>query len=152
MGQQMSQNPTKSLKRSAFRAETALQSDTCFVVGKVSDARKGGGASARGSARSPRLPRQGKVEVMHRFHAAWGWHPLLSAFRASVADHYTNWLINPTQFYSKNNPLSWTIRVPDDSENQAATEFRWADTNTVQWPVTGQYHKKARKESEHAAR
>lgn len=68
MGQQTLQNLTKSLKRSAFRAETALQSDTCFVVLKVSDARKGGGASARGSDRPTRLWRAGKVETMDRFH------------------------------------------------------------------------------------
>lgn len=54
----------KSYKRSTFRAETALQNDTCFVVLKVSDASKGGGASARGTDRSTRLTQAGKVEVM----------------------------------------------------------------------------------------
>lgn len=63
MGQQTSQKSSKACKRSAFRAETALHSDTCFVVLKV-DARKGGGASARGTERWPRPTRAGKVEVM----------------------------------------------------------------------------------------
>lgn len=41
MGEQTAQNPTKSYICSTFRGETVLRSDACFVVLKVSDARKG---------------------------------------------------------------------------------------------------------------
>lgn len=67
-GQQTSPNPTKCSKGPAFRAQTALQSDTCFVVLEVSDARKGGGACARAAAPWPRPTGAGKVEVMDAFH------------------------------------------------------------------------------------
>lgn len=41
MGKQTAQNRTKSYTGSTFRGETMLRSHTCFVVLKVSDARKG---------------------------------------------------------------------------------------------------------------
>lgn len=116
-------------KRSTFRAETALQNDTCFVVLKVSDASKRGRSlSARhGPIDTPHSGRQGGGDGPYRLRD----RAPFSRFRENMADKYINRWSNLWKFNSRvqNNPL-----VPDDTQPR----YGLANINTVQFPVARQ--------------